>query len=149
MPLITEPKEFFELCFDGEFRDYITTMLNLYASHDKENSFFQTSPIELQCWFEILLFTGYLQLPKWRCMCKYLSKYYFPSVAKAMRRNRLEKLKALAHFSNNSKLDIKHRFSKVRPLFCMLNKQVLQLAVLEKLMYEQKHGLLLRKACRK
>ena len=99
-----QPEEYFELFYDEEVIDFITGMLNLYASQDKGDASFSTNLEKIKCWLGILMLSGYMLFPRWRMMCEYHSKSYLSSVSHAMRRNRFEVLKAHAHFSDNTKL---------------------------------------------
>ena len=39
-----QPEEYFELFYDEEVINFITSMLNLYASQDKGDALFSTNP---------------------------------------------------------------------------------------------------------
>ena len=108
-----QPEKYFELFYDKEVINFITSMFNLYASEDKSDVTFCTNPEEIKCWLNILMLTGYVPFPRWRMMWEYHSESYLPSVANAMRRNRFEVLKTYAHFSDNTKLNEDDKFTKI------------------------------------
>ena len=108
-----QPEEYFELFYNEEVINFITSMFNLYASQDKGNASFSTNPEEIKCWLGILMLSGYMSFPRWRMMWEYHSELYLPSVSTAMRRNRFEILKVYAHFSDNTKLTKDNKFTGV------------------------------------
>ena len=108
-----QPEEYFELFYDEEVINFITSMFNLYVSQDKGDALFSTNPEKIQCWLAILMLSGYMSFPRWRMMWEYHSELYLSSVSNAMRRNRFEILKAYAHFSDNTKLTKDDKFTGV------------------------------------
>ena len=44
-----QPEEYFELFYDEELINFITSMFNLYASQDKGDASFSTNPEEIKC----------------------------------------------------------------------------------------------------
>ena len=109
-----QPEEYFELFYDEEVINFITSMFNLHASQDKGDASFSTNPEEIKCWLAMLMLSEYMSFPRWRMMWEYHSESYLRSVSNAMRRNRFEILKAHAHFSDNTKLTKDDKFTQKR-----------------------------------
>ena len=55
-----QPEEYFELFYDEEVINFITSMFNLYASQDKGDASFSTNPEEIKCWLGMLMLSGYM-----------------------------------------------------------------------------------------
>ena len=142
------PEECFELFYNEEAINVITSMFNLYASQDKGDALFSTNSEEIKCWLGILMLSGYMSFHRWRMLWEYHSESYLPSVSNAMRRYRFKILKAYAHFLTRQKLTKEDKFTKIRSLLTMLNKRFLQYAIFDEklcvdesmILYFRKHG---------
>ena len=63
-----QPEEYFELFYDEEVINFITSMFNLYASQDKGDVSFSTNREEIKCWLGILMLSRYMSFARWRMM---------------------------------------------------------------------------------
>ena len=77
------------------------------------------------------MLTGYMPFSRRRVIRWYHSESYLASVLNTMSRNRIEILKAFAHFSDNTKFTRNDKFAKTRPPLTMLNKRFLPCAILD------------------
>ena len=134
-PMITTPKflrahqtptTLFELFFDDELVDFIVTNTNNYARHDKGDHSFTTNADEIRTFLAILLISGYNTLPRRTMYWEANPDSHNEAVAASMSRNRFDELMRFLHVSDNANLNSADRFTKVRPLYTMLNERCLR-----------------------
>ncbi|XP_062040745.1 piggyBac transposable element-derived protein 1 isoform X3 [Lepus europaeus] len=122
------PVELFELFFDDETFNLIVNETNNYASQKNVN--LEVTVQEMRCVFGVLLWSGFVRRPR-REMYWEVSDADQNLVRDAIRRDRFELIFSYLHFADNSHLDQKDKFSKLRPLIKQMNKNFLLYAPLE------------------
>lgn len=122
------PVELFELFFDDETFNLIVNETNNYASQKNVN--LEVTVEEMRCVFGVLLWSGFVRRPR-RGMYWEISDADQNLVRDAIRRDRFELIFSYLHFADNSHLDQKDKFSKLRPLIKQMNKNFLLYAPLE------------------
>ncbi|XP_072801569.1 piggyBac transposable element-derived protein 1 [Vicugna pacos] len=122
------PVELFELFFDDETFNLIVSETNNYAS--QKNVTLEVTVQEMRCVFGVLLLSGLVRRPK-RGMYWERSDADQNLVRDAIRRDRFELIFSYLHFADNSHLDQKDKFTKLRPLIKQINKNFLLYAPLE------------------
>uniref|UniRef100_A0A452RAC2 PiggyBac transposable element-derived protein domain-containing protein n=1 Tax=Ursus americanus TaxID=9643 RepID=A0A452RAC2_URSAM len=129
------PVELFELFFDDEIFNMIVNETNNYASQKNVN--LEVSVQEIRCVFGILLLSGFVRRPR-RGMYWEISDADQNLVRDAIRRDRFELIFSYLHFADNSHLDQKDKFTKLRPLINRMNRNFLLYAPLEEYYYFDK-----------
>ncbi|KAK2506285.1 hypothetical protein MC885_003428 [Smutsia gigantea] len=122
------PVEFFELFFDDETFNLIVNETNNYASQKNVN--LEVTVQEMRCVFGILLLSGFVRRPR-RGMYWEISDADQNLVGNAIRRDRFELIFSYLHFADNSHLDQKDKFTKLRPFIKQMNRNFLLYAPLE------------------
>ncbi|KAI5136413.1 Piggybac Transposable Element-Derived Protein 1 [Manis pentadactyla] len=122
------PVELFELFFDDETFNLIVNETNNYASH--KNVSLEVTVQEMRCLFGILLLSGFVRRPR-RGMYWEISDADQNLVGDAVRRDRFELIFSYLHFADNSHLDQKDKFTKLRPFIKQMNRNFLLYAPLE------------------
>ncbi|XP_029800778.1 piggyBac transposable element-derived protein 1 [Suricata suricatta] len=122
------PVELFELFFDDATFNLIVNETNNYASQKNVN--LEVTVQEIRCLFGILLLSGFVKRPR-RGMYWEVSDADQNLVRDAMRRDRFELIFSYLHFADNSHLDQKDKFTKLRPLIKQMNRNFLLYAPLE------------------
>ncbi|KAM4835547.1 piggyBac transposable element-derived protein 1 [Thomomys bottae] len=122
------PVELFELFFDDETFNLIVNETNNYAAQKNVN--LEVTVQEMRCVFGVLLWSGFVRRPR-RGMYWEISDTDQNLVRDAIRRDRFELIFSYLHFADNSHLDQKDKFSKLRPLIKQMNKNFLLYAPLE------------------
>ncbi|XP_055452909.1 piggyBac transposable element-derived protein 1 isoform X2 [Psammomys obesus] len=122
------PVELFELFFDDETFNLIVNETNNYAS--QKNVRLEVTVQEIRCVFGVLLWSGFVRRPR-RGMYWEVSDSDQSLVRNAIKRDRFELIFSYLHFADNSHLDQKDKFSKLRPLIRQMNKNFLLYAPLE------------------
>ena len=117
------PVELFFTFFDVEVFDLIVTQTNNYAAHKNKN--LDMTVEELKCFIGILLLSGYVQVPRRRMFWQQSEDTHNSLVVAAMTRNRFDEIISCLHVADNNNLKKDDKFSKVRPLFDLLNKAFL------------------------
>ncbi|XP_077742021.1 piggyBac transposable element-derived protein 1 isoform X1 [Canis aureus] len=129
------PVELFELFFDDEVFNLIVNETNNYASQKNVN--LEVTVQEVRCVFGILLLSGFVRRPR-RGMYWEISDADQNLVRDAIRRDRFELIFSYLHFADNSHLDQKDKFTKLRPLIKQMNRNFLLYAPLEEYYYFDK-----------
>ncbi|XP_046495334.1 piggyBac transposable element-derived protein 1 isoform X2 [Equus quagga] len=129
------PVELFELFFDDETFNLIVNETNNYASQKNVN--LKVTVQEMRCVFGVLLLSGFVRRPR-RGMYWEISDADQNLVRDAIRRDRFELIFSCLHFADNSHLDQKDKFTKLRPLIKQMNKNFLLYAPLEEYYYFDK-----------
>uniref|UniRef100_A0A8C7ERH9 PiggyBac transposable element-derived protein domain-containing protein n=1 Tax=Neovison vison TaxID=452646 RepID=A0A8C7ERH9_NEOVI len=126
------PVELFELFFDDEIFNMIVNETNNYASQKNVN--LEVTVPEIRCVLGILLLSGFVRRPR-RGMYWDISDADQNLVRDAIRRDRFELIFSYLHFADNSHLDQKDKFTKLRPLIKQMNRNFLLYAPLEEYYY--------------
>ncbi|XP_047591131.1 piggyBac transposable element-derived protein 1 isoform X1 [Lutra lutra] len=126
------PVELFELFFDDEIFNMIVSETNNYASQKNVN--LEVTVPEIRCVLGILLLSGFVRRPR-RGMYWDISDADQNLVRYAIRRDRFELIFSYLHFADNSHLDQKDKFTKLRPLIKQMNRNFLLYAPLEEYYY--------------
>lgn len=119
-----DPVRLFELFFDEDVFELITTKTIQYA-RSKGNHTFTTTAGEIQSFIGILLISGYTSVPRRRMYWSYDKDIHNEAISSAMSRDRFDEIQRYLHLSDNNQLDPNDRFSKVRPLLDLLNERFL------------------------
>ncbi|XP_037374949.1 piggyBac transposable element-derived protein 1-like [Talpa occidentalis] len=122
------PVELFELFFDDETFNLIVSETNNYAFQKNVN--LEVTVQEMRCVFGVLLWSGVVRHPR-RGMYWEVADAEQNQVRDAIRRDRFELILSYLHFADNSCLDQKDKFTKLRPLIKQMNKNFLLYAPLE------------------
>ncbi|XP_045860697.1 piggyBac transposable element-derived protein 1 [Meles meles] len=126
------PVELFELFFDDEIFNMIVNETNNYASQKNVN--LEVTVPEIRCVLGVLLLSGFVKRPR-RGMYWDISDADQNLVRDAIRRDRFELIFSYLHFADNSHLDQKDKFTKLRPLIKQMNRNFLLYAPLEEYYY--------------
>lgn len=124
------PIDWFMKLFDEELFDLLIVESNRYASmKNKKNK-----PIcieEMKAFVGILILSGYVQYPRRKMYWEKDKDVSNSLVSGALSRDRFDFIMSVLHIADNNNLDHSDKFSKVRPLFTLLNQNFLKHAVLE------------------
>ncbi|XP_025192062.1 piggyBac transposable element-derived protein 3-like [Melanaphis sacchari] len=96
---------------------------------DKNRHSFIIDKTSLKRFFGILIFSGYHTLPATKLYWSKDEDKGIPLVRNSMSRNRFDSIKQNLHLSDNDQLDKNDRFSKLRPLFDLINEKNMQFGV--------------------
>lgn len=119
---LENPIQFFELFFDD-------IVIELLRSETEKNGIqkgrhdFRVTTVELKHFLAILLLSGYNSVSRYRMYWEQSIDCSFPGVAGLMSRNRFDDLLRFFHVADNSFLDPSDRFTKVRPLWNLMNER--------------------------
>lgn len=116
------PVELFELFFDDETFNLIVNETNNYSS--QKNFSLEVTVQEMLCVFGVLLWSGLVRHPR-KGMYWEISDCDQTLVRNAIKRDKFELIFSYLHFADNSHLDQKDKFSKLRPLIKQMNKNFL------------------------
>ena len=122
------PLEIFYLFFDDEVLSTIVNYSLKYANDNNRHSF-EFGIVDLKRFIGILILSGYHKLPQSDMYWSKDEDKGLPLVRKCMSRNRFRDIKRNLHLSDNSLLDKKDKFSKLRPIFNIINKKNLQFGI--------------------
>ena len=113
------PLEYFELVFDDDVVNLMVKYTNQYAA--KRNRLGDCSESEMKCFVAILLFSGYVDVPRKDMYWEMSLDTHNALVSDAMSRDRFKFIMSNLHVCNNDELDVSDRFAKVRPLIQIIN----------------------------
>ncbi|XP_045706653.1 LOW QUALITY PROTEIN: piggyBac transposable element-derived protein 1 [Phyllostomus hastatus] len=122
------PVELFELFFDDETFNLIVSETNKYAS--QKDVSLEVTVQEMRCVFGVLLWSGIVRRPR-RGMYWEILDAGQSQVRESITRDRFELIFSYLHFADNSRLDPKDKFTKLRPLIKQMNKNFLLYAPLQ------------------
>lgn len=125
------PDGIFNLFFDDDVINMIVEQSIRYAG-SKGNHSFSTSPQEIRIFLAILLISGYNTVPRRRQFWSRDDDVRNEAIARTMPRDRFDILVRYVHLCDNNNLDREDKFSKVRPLLCLLNERFLLYFLKEK-----------------
>ncbi|XP_070179144.1 piggyBac transposable element-derived protein 3-like [Littorina saxatilis] len=119
-----DPVKIFEMFFDDDVIDLMTTESIAYAAF-KGNHTFTVSADEMRVFIAILLLSGYSTVPRRRMRWSHDKDIHNIAASEAMTRDRFEEILRYLHLKDNTRLDPEDRMSKVRPLLSMINERCL------------------------
>lgn len=122
------PFEVFSLFFSDDVWEKIISYTKKYA-YDKNRHSFTVDKTSLKRFFGILIFSGYHTLPATKLYWSKDEDKGIALVRNSMSRNRFDSIKQNIHLSDNDQLDKNDRFSKLRPLFDLINEKNMQFGV--------------------
>lgn len=122
------PVEAFEKFFDEEVVNLLVESTNTYAQ--QKNRSLNVNAGEMKCFLGILLLSGYVPVPRRRMLWENSRDSHNELVANSMRRDRFEATFTNLHVADNSNLVQEDKFTKLRPLFRLLNERFLLYAPL-------------------
>ena len=115
------PLDMFMALFDEEIIDLLVTHTNRYAA--RRNRLGDVSDGEMRAFIGILLLSGYNTVSRRRMYWEGSTDSHNDLVANSMSRNRFDFIMSNFHCCDNEELNIDDKFSKVQPLFSLLNKK--------------------------
>lgn len=122
------PLEIFLLFFDDDIQDLIVEQSLKYA-HENNRQNFNFTKNDLLKFIGILLLSGYHTLPQTPMYWSSEEDKGLDVVKNCMSRNRFQNIKRNLHLADNSALDKKDKFAKLRPFFDKVNVRFLQFGV--------------------
>ncbi|XP_028159394.1 piggyBac transposable element-derived protein 3-like, partial [Ostrinia furnacalis] len=123
------PLYYFECLFDCEIIHLFVEYTNLYAT--QKNKAGNVTKEEMKCFFGILLFSGYVVLPRRQMYWENASDCGMPIIFNAMSRDRFNFIMDNLHCCDNTNLQQNDKFAKIRPLLDALNAKFLNFAPFE------------------
>ena len=125
------PVTLFELFMTDKLIDHICKETNAYAAQ-KRNHTSKIEPNQLKPFLAVLLLSGYIPYPRRSMYWEMSSDNRNTIVASLSTRNRFLDVLQYLHFADNNNLNPSDKFSKVNPLFKMINDSCLQNFIPEK-----------------
>nr|CAH7734201.1 unnamed protein product [Callosobruchus chinensis] len=122
------PYEVFSLYFSEDVWEKIVDFSKKYANDHNRHSF-ELDKTSLKRFVGILIFSGYHTLPATKMFWSKDEDKGIPLVRNCMSRNRFDSIKQNIHLSDNDQLDKGDRFSKLRPIFDMINEKNMQFGI--------------------
>lgn len=121
---------YFDVMLDEDFFELIVHYTNRYASQKNKTGNMIVS--EMKCFLGILLFSGYVVLPRRSMYWEKAADADFSHVYNAMSRDRFNFVMSHLHCCDNTQICTSNdKFSKLRPLIELLNKNFYAMAPLE------------------
>lgn len=124
------PFEYFSFFFCDALINLFVENTNKYAA--SKNLAPTVTSDEICCFFGILLLSGYTSVSKRRLYWESSPDTRNDLIASAMSRNRFEFIMSNLHCCDNNNLNENDKFSKVRPLFDLLNTAFVEHAPLQR-----------------
>jgi hypothetical protein len=131
-PLLQEKSalEFFQLFFTNDMANLICLETIRYA---RQNNDFTLTVEEVMNFVTIILWSGYVVLPRLKMYWDTGMDCNFSFASKIMSRDRFISIKRYLHFVNNDITNDKtNRFMKVQPLFDEMNKNLKQFGIFDR-----------------
>ena len=125
------PVTLFEIFMTDKLIDHICKETNAYAAQ-KGNHTFKIEPNELKSFLAVLLLSGYIPYPRCSMYWEMSSDSRNTIAASLFTRNRFLDVLQYLHLADNNNLNPSDKFSKVNPLFKMINESCLQNFIPEK-----------------
>lgn len=122
------PYEVFSMYFTEELWQMIVTFSKKYADDHNRHSFHLDVP-SLKRFFGILIFSGYHTLPAVKLYWSKDEDKGISLIRNCMSRNRFDSIKQNLHLSDNSQLNKEDKFSKLRPIFDIVNERNMQFGI--------------------
>lgn len=121
-----KPIDYFECMFDNDVIEMLVKYTNLYATQKNKDG--NVSCSEMRCFLGILLFSGYVVVPRRAMYWENATDCGMPMVFNAISRDRFKFIMSNIHCCDNTQLNISDKFSKLKPLFDSLNANFLEFA---------------------
>ena len=115
------PLEIFKLFFDSEIENIFISCSNKYAKEVKNDHTFTLSKDDLWKWMAILTVSSYNERPQSRLFWSQAGDIKCDIISQLMSRAEFEAVCRYIHVCDNSKIDVKDRWSKIRPLINAIN----------------------------
>ncbi|KAL1471258.1 hypothetical protein MTO96_023769 [Rhipicephalus appendiculatus] len=122
------PVEAFEKFFDDEVINLLVENTNTYTQ--QKNRLLNVNAGEIKCFLGILLLSGYVPVPRRRMLWENSHDFHNELIANSTRRDRFEAIFTNLHMADNNNLVQEDKFTKLRPLFRLLNERFLLYAPL-------------------
>lgn len=123
------PLYYFECLFDNSIISMFVKYTNMYAT--QKNKLGNVTNEEMQTFFGILLFSGYVIVPRRQMYWENGTDCGMPIIFNAMSRDRFTFIMSNIHCCDNYNLQPNDKFAKVRPLIDALNTNFLKFAPFE------------------
>lgn len=120
------PMYFFECLFDERIIKMLVDYTNIYATQKNHEG--NVTVTEMKCFIGILLYSGYVVVPRRYMYWENASDCGMPIVFNSLSRDRFTYIMSYLHCCDNSNLNANDKFAKIRPLFDMLNEIFLAFA---------------------
>ena len=114
--------------------DQIVYQTNLYGNRDKNNPNFHVTGEEIHKILNVLLLLGYHSLSKEHYYWSRQQDLGVAIVSNTLSRNRYYKIKKYLHFADNQNLTEGDKMSKTVPFYEMLNRDLIQFGIFNKLL---------------
>ena len=124
--------ELYKLFFDKEVKELFLDCTNKYALAQKNDPSFPMNTEDLWDFFTIITFASYNLRPQFTLHWSYEADISSPFVREIMSRNYFKKVKTHLHVCDNNKLSSDDKWAKLRPLFDVVNKNLIQFGVFAK-----------------
>ncbi|XP_050293811.1 piggyBac transposable element-derived protein 3-like [Anthonomus grandis grandis] len=123
------PGNIFKLFFDENLVGEIVNFTNIYAQ--QKNRPGNVTVDEMYCFIGVLLFSGYTTVLRRHMYWQNCNDTQNKLILAAISRGRFQIIMSNLHCSDNTSLDKKDKYSKLRPLFKSLNKKNFDYAPVE------------------
>lgn len=123
------PVNLFRHFFDDEVLSTVLDFTNTYALQNNRDK--TVTKEEILCFIGILLVSGYNTVSRRRMYWQNASDTKNTLISEAMSRDRFDYIMSNLHCNDNTKLDKTDKFSKMRPLFDILNTKFQEFAPME------------------
>ncbi|KAK9739516.1 Transposase IS4 [Popillia japonica] len=115
--------------FDEDFIQMIVTESNKYAQQRNRKT--NIKNFEVKSFIGVLLFSGYVQVPRRRMLWEREQDTYNKLIAESISRDRFEYILSYIHLADNTNLDQSDKFAKVGPLFDHLKYKFIEYAPID------------------
>ena len=115
--------------FTDDMIDHIVRHTNLYATGDCNNVTFTVTANEIRIFLGILLLSGYHQLPHIADYWSTQPDLGVSAMYNVMPRNRFTEIKRYLHLADNQNLQAGDKFSKISPIYKLLNDQLVKFGI--------------------
>lgn len=124
------PMFYFDCMFGDGVIDLLVKYTNIYATQN--NKLGNVTNSEMKVFVAILLYSGYVVVPRRRMYWEMSSDSEFSIIYNAISRDRFAFIMTHLHFCDNTQIATESdKFAKLRPLFNMLNEIFLDMAPLQ------------------
>ncbi|XP_047989547.1 piggyBac transposable element-derived protein 3-like [Leguminivora glycinivorella] len=125
------PMQYFDLMFGDTIINMFVHYTNLYAAKKNASKSCPITKDEMYCFIGILLYSGYVIVPRRYMYWQNASDCGMPIIYNAMSRDRFTYIMSNLHCCDNSKLQSGDKFAKLRELFQLLNQNFAENAPFE------------------
>ncbi|KAH8040172.1 hypothetical protein HPB51_009550 [Rhipicephalus microplus] len=117
------PVDPFEKFFDDEVINLLVENTNIYAQ--QKNQLLNVHAGEMKSFLGILLLSGYVPVPRRQMLWENSRDSHNELIANSMRRDQFEAIFTNVHVADNNSLGLEDKFTKLRPVFKLLNERFL------------------------